>query len=139
LVLKGRYSGSKAIILGENSPNKGKSYNSYLVGGIKKCPKKNSRYSKDNKNERKIRMKIFVKKININHIMPTRFYIDLNKNSKKIVDEKIKDFQDITQKEYENVPKIGKEKKIFGSFVKNIFLDQFFSGKHKWFFKKLNF
>jgi len=40
LVLKGRYSGSKAIILGENSPNKGKSYNSYLVGGIKKYPKK---------------------------------------------------------------------------------------------------
>jgi len=59
---------------------------------LKSTQKKNSRYSKDNKNERKIRMKIFVKKININHIMPTRFYIDLNKNSKKIVDEKNKRF-----------------------------------------------
>jgi large subunit ribosomal protein L27e len=125
--------------LGENSPDKRKSYSSYLVGGIKKYPKKNSRYSKNNNDGKKIRMKIFVKKININHIMPTRFYVDLNKNAKKIVDEKIKDFQDITQTEQENIPKIEKEKKIFESFVKNIFLDQFFSGKHKWFFKKLNF
>ena len=125
--------------MGENPNSNGKPFNTYLVGGIKKYPKKNTRNSKSNKEKEKSRMKIFVKKININHIMPTRFFIDINKNSKKIVDEKIKDFQDISQKNEENTSKIGKEKKIFESFLKNIFLDQFFSGKQKWFFKKLYF
>jgi len=84
-------------------------------------------------------MKIFIKKINMNHVLPTRFFIDLSKTSKDLVNEKIDDYKDFIEKNTENKGKILKEKINFSFFLKNIFLDQFFSGKQKWFFKKLRF
>mmetsp|Transcript_31600 Transcript_31600/g.61668 ORF Transcript_31600/g.61668 Transcript_31600/m.61668 type:complete len:151 (-) Transcript_31600:778-1230(-) len=139
LVLRGKYSGSKAIILAKNSNTYKKGVKTFIVAGIRKYPQNISRKMSSKKISKKSRMKIFIKKINMNHVLPTRFFIDLSKTSKDLVNEKIDDYKDFIEKNTENKGKILKEKINFSFFLKNIFLDQFFSGKQKWFFKKLRF
>ena len=139
LVLRGRFAGSKAIILTKSSdPDYGKAKN-FLIAGIKKVPAVITRKMSLKKIHKKSRLKIFIKKLNINHLFPTRFFIDLNKTADKIVDAKINDYKDFTEKKIEDKNLIREEKKIFSSFLKNIFLDFFFSGKQNWFFEKLRF
>ena len=139
LVLKGRFSGSKAIILSRNRKLHQNGVKSFLIAGIQKYPQNTSRKLKENKMEKKCRLKIFLKEINTNHVLPTRFFIDLSKIAKDVVEEKIEDYIEFVNNNRNNRKKIRKEKIVFTSFMRNVFLDQFFSGKQKWFFKKLKF
>mmetsp|Transcript_2465 Transcript_2465/g.5892 ORF Transcript_2465/g.5892 Transcript_2465/m.5892 type:complete len:151 (-) Transcript_2465:3087-3539(-) len=139
LILRGRFAGSKAIILTKNSNFNPKLVQTFLVAGIQKYPQNISRKMSLKKISKKSRMKIFIKKINMNHVFPTRFFIDLNKINNELINEKIEDYKDLIEKKVENKETLTKEKQNFSSFLKNLFLDQFFSGKQKWFFKKLKF
>ncbi|ABW98232.1 rpl27 (nucleomorph) [Hemiselmis andersenii] len=139
LILRGRFAGSKAIILTKSSDFDQNSVQTFILAGIQKYPQLVTRKMSLKKISKKSRMKIFIKKINMNHVFPTRFFIDLNKTTDKLVNEKIEDFRDFIGKKIENKEIFSKEKQVFSSFLKNIFLDQFFSGKQKWFFKKLRF
>mmetsp|Transcript_37416 Transcript_37416/g.95613 ORF Transcript_37416/g.95613 Transcript_37416/m.95613 type:complete len:151 (-) Transcript_37416:760-1212(-) len=139
LILRGRFAGSKAIILTKSSNFDKNAVQTFILAGLQKYPQMITRKMSLKKVSKKSRMKIFIKKVNINHVFPTRFFIDLNKTTDKLVNEKIEDYKDFIEKKIENKELLSKEKKIFSSFLKNIFLDQFFSGKQKWFFEKLKF
>mmetsp|Transcript_48396 Transcript_48396/g.96855 ORF Transcript_48396/g.96855 Transcript_48396/m.96855 type:complete len:95 (+) Transcript_48396:246-530(+) len=84
------------------------------------------------------RLQTFIKKINKNHIFPTRYVFDLEKKNKEVIDKKIDEF---FQKKNRMVKK-GESKKRDNSIffpLDNIFMEKNFSGKNKWFFNKLRF
>lgn len=63
-----------------------------MVVGIERPPRKVTRSMNKKKIERKSRMKPFVKYVNYNHLLPTRFVIKEDLDFKSIVnDDKMKD------------------------------------------------
>merc|ERR1711971_814901 len=76
ILLAGRRAGKKAIIVKQNDEGrKDKKFAHALVVGIDRCPRKVTKAMKDTKVERKSRMKPFVKYVNYNHLLPTRFMV----------------------------------------------------------------
>merc|ERR1719199_1882861 len=77
ILLAGRRSGKKAIIVKSNDDGgkKERRFPHALVCGIERCPRKVTRAMSATKAERKSRMKPFVKYVNYNHMLPTRFMI----------------------------------------------------------------
>lgn len=64
------------------------------------------------------RVKPFLKKINLNHVMPTRYNFDM-------------DFKSISIKKKNN--------KLAKKMIRKVFENRYQSGKNKWFFTKLRF
>merc|ERR1719199_1651650 len=77
ILLAGRRSGKKAIIVksNEDGGKKERRFPHALVCGIERCPRKVTRAMSQTKTERKSRMKPFVKYVNYNHMLPTRFMV----------------------------------------------------------------
>jgi hypothetical protein len=71
--------------------------------------------------------------------MPTRYFVDIHKDSEKFISEKIRNYFDLLEDLTLEKKKIQKEKRDLCIFLKNILTDQFLSGKNDWFFKKLRF
>merc|ERR1712096_318412 len=101
LLLHGRFAGKKAVIV-QNSDNgtKERSYGHALVAGIDKYPLKIRRSMSKKRQAFRSRVRPFIKIVNHNHIMPTRYAMELpteikskvstseqskRENSKKIV------------------------------------------------------
>jgi len=85
--------------------------------------------------KKKSNIKVFFKTLNKNHILPTRYFVDLGT-----------DQQELISKVSCNLLKLKSNEKYFVDTttelnwqVNNIFIDKYFSGKNKWFFKKLKF
>lgn len=118
---------------------------SYLVVGLEDYSKKRLRKAKNTILNGKNRLKIFLKIVNIKHMMPTRFFMDLTKISIKLVEEKVEYWIKFHSNsngnlaEYCTKTQLIEETKVLADFLKNILLDHFLSGKQKWFFKKLRF
>jgi len=74
IVLRGRYAGRKAIILdvNENGTTERK-YPHCIVVGINRYPRKVHKGMSKARIERKIKIKPFVKCVNLSHLMPTRY------------------------------------------------------------------
>merc|ERR1712063_189256 len=75
ILLQGRYAGRKAVIIrpvAEGS-NENRKYGHALVAGINRYPKKVTKRMSKKKNCKKSRIKPFVKVVNYNHLMPTRY------------------------------------------------------------------
>jgi len=83
--------------------------------------------------KKKINIKVFFKALNKSHVLPTRYFVDLNPDQQKLISNVSRYFfQSKTQLKPNNSPTdLWK--------VNNIFIDKYFSGKNKWFFKKLKF
>merc|ERR1712166_765107 len=76
ILLAGRRAGKKAIIVKQNDEGrKDKKFAHALVCGIERCPRKVTKAMSQTKIERKCRMKPFVKYVNYNHMLPTRFLV----------------------------------------------------------------
>ena len=77
ILLAGRRSGKKAIIVksNEDGGKKERRFPHALVCGIERCPRKVTRSMSETKAARKSRMKPFVKYVNYNHMLPTRFMV----------------------------------------------------------------
>eukprot|EP00827_Trimyema_finlayi_P006152 TRINITY_DN678_c0_g1_i2.p1 TRINITY_DN678_c0_g1~~TRINITY_DN678_c0_g1_i2.p1 ORF type:complete len:144 (+),score=49.02 TRINITY_DN678_c0_g1_i2:69-500(+) len=87
-VLTGRYAGKKAVILKCNDEGtKDRKYGHALVVGLSKCPRKVNKSMSSKKIEKNISMGVFIKYININHLMPTRYQITGQIDFKTIVQE----------------------------------------------------
>ncbi|RAL42509.1 hypothetical protein DM860_011127 [Cuscuta australis] len=124
ILLQGRYAGKKAVIV--KSFEEGtheRRYGHCLVAGISKYPSKIIRKDSAKKQAKKSRVKAFVKVVNYNHIMPTRYTLDVE----------LKDVitPDCLQSRNKRVT-AAKE-------AKSRLEERFKSGKNRWFFSKLRF
>merc|ERR1712083_860306 len=76
ILLAGRRAGKKAIIVKQNDEGrKDKKFAHALVVGIDRYPRKVTKAMDQKKVDRKSRIKPFVKYVNYNHMLPTRFMV----------------------------------------------------------------
>ncbi|CAA6661125.1 unnamed protein product [Spirodela intermedia] len=124
IVLQGRFAGRKAVIVKNfDDGTRDRPYGHCLVAGISKYPKKVIRKDSAKKTAKKSRVKAFVKVVNYNHIMPTRYTLDVD----------LKDA--ITGDALES-----RDKKVTAcKEIKARFEERFKTGKNRWFFSKLRF
>lgn len=126
IVLAGRFAGKKAVVVKTfDDGSDEKQFSHCLVAGIARGPRKVTRGMSKKKVEKRSRtMKPFVKYINVRHVFPTRYTVDMD--LKKSVDEA--DLLDETKKvdvkkglkkvfedRYLNQKAVTSEKKAAGS------------------------
>merc|ERR1712226_454539 len=116
IVLKGKYAGRKAVIVKNyDEGSGGRAYGHCLVVGIDKGPLKRTK------------VKPFIKVINYNHLMPTRYSLD--------VDLKHTVTPDVIQ----NVTARNDAKKASKKILEERYATLLKSGKSRWFYQKLRF
>ncbi|KAJ1385686.1 Translation protein SH3-like domain superfamily [Sesbania bispinosa] len=93
------------------------------IKGIKKYPSKVIKKDSAKKTAKKSRVKAFVKLVNYQHLMPTRYTLD--------VDLKDAVAPDVLHSKDKKVAALKETKKRFE--------DRFKTGKNRWFFTKLRF
>merc|ERR1712151_1483001 len=88
ILLAGRLSGKKAIIIKQNDEGKkNRKFPHALVCGVERCPRKVTKKMSKKKVERKSTVKPFVKYVNYNHMLATRFIVKDDFDFKNIVTE----------------------------------------------------
>ncbi|KAK8588587.1 hypothetical protein V6N12_023016 [Hibiscus sabdariffa] len=124
IVLQGRYAGRKAVIVKSfDEGTRDRPYGHCLVAGIKKYPSKVIRKDSAKKTAKKSRVKCFVKLVNYQHLMPTRYTLDV-------------DLKDVVAVDALQT----KDKKVAAcKATKERFEERFKTGKNRWFFTKLRF
>ncbi|KAK3227317.1 hypothetical protein Dsin_007179 [Dipteronia sinensis] len=124
ILLQGRYAGRKAVIIKSfDDGTRDRAYGHCLVAGIKKYPNKVIRKDNTKKTAKKSRVKAFIKLVNYQHLMPTRYTLDV-------------DLKDIVTTDSLQ----SKDKKVTSSKeTKKRFEERFKTGKNRWFFTKLRF
>ncbi|KAF3786556.1 60S ribosomal protein L27-3 [Nymphaea thermarum] len=124
IILQGRFAGRKAVIVRPfDDGTRDRPYGHCLVAGLLKYPKKVIRKDSAKKTAKKSRVKVFIKLVNYNHIMPTRYTLDVDLKDVITVDALQSHDKKVTA---------AKE-------AKARFEDRFKSGKNRWFFTKLRF
>eukprot|EP00298_Acanthocystis_sp_HF-20_P013775 c20501_g1_i3.p1 GENE.c20501_g1_i3~~c20501_g1_i3.p1 ORF type:complete len:146 (+),score=44.97 c20501_g1_i3:56-493(+) len=129
ILLHGRYAGRKAAIVknfdegsGSNRP-----YGHCLVVGIDKYPLKVTKSMGVKKVARRSRVKPFVKVVNYNHIMPTRYTLDADLKAM------------VTPDAATNPTARKSSTKRCKRVLEAKYAQALRSGKSKWFFSKLRF
>ncbi|KAK5645589.1 hypothetical protein RI129_006889 [Pyrocoelia pectoralis] len=124
LVLSGRYAGRKAVVMKNyDDGTSEKQYGHALVAGIDRYPRKVTRRMSKAKIHKKSKIKPFIKIVNYNHLMPTRYSVDVAAEQK------------VTPKDLKDPMK--RKKVRFQIRVR--FEERYKQGKNKWFFQKLRF
>ena len=115
IVLSGRYAGRKAVVVkASDDGNAEKRYGHALVAGIDRYPKKIVKAMKKSKQEKRTKIKPFVKSLNYNHIMPTRYSVDfdLKKDDIKTSRDAIVDTRKALKAKFEKAFKEQKDPKV---------------------------
>lgn len=124
VVLNGRYAGKKAVIVKNfDEGTEQRPYPHALIAGVEKAPLKITRAMGQKRVAKRSRVKPFVKIVNYNHIMPTRYSLEADLKSAVTVDS----LADKTQR-------VEAEKQL-----RTVFEEKYQAGKNKWFFEKLRF
>ena len=90
IVLQGRFTGRKAVIIRSfDDATRNRPYGHCCVAGIAKYPKKVIRDSAK-KTSKKSRVKAFIKLVNYNHIMPTRYTLNVDAVQSRDFEERFK-------------------------------------------------
>jgi len=125
LILSGKYAGRKAIIIKNNDEGStDKQYGHALVAGIDRYPRAITRRMSMRKRTKHNKLKPFVKVYNYNHLMPTRYSVDITFDKTVINKETVKD---------------ASKRRKARIVVKSKLEERYRSGKNKWFFQKLRF
>merc|ERR1712170_198685 len=125
LVLGGRYAGRKAIIVKNYDEGSGdKTFGHALVAGIERYPRKVVKDMGKMKLKQRSKIKTFIKVYNYNHLMPTRYSVDVALDKQAVNKEAFKD------------PALRRKAR---REIKAKFEDRYKTGKNKWFFQKLRF
>lgn len=124
IVLAGRYAGRKAIIVKTfDDGTSEKQFGHALIAGIDRYPRKVTKSMGKAKLKKKSKIKPFMKLLNYNHLMPTRYTVqDIQ-------------FEKVTVKDLKDP--IKRKTHRFQTRVK--FEERYKAGKNKWFFQKLRF
>ncbi|CAG8530875.1 10663_t:CDS:1 [Ambispora leptoticha] len=125
IVLSGRYAGKKAVIIKNvDEGTKERAYGHAIVAGIEEYPSKVTRRMSTKRIAKRSRIKPFVKVINYNHLMPTRYTFELEDLKGSVSSENLKE---LSQKRKAKVS------------VRKAFQERYKAGRNKWFFTKLRF
>ncbi|KAG4088751.1 hypothetical protein BCR32DRAFT_233307 [Anaeromyces robustus] len=124
LILQGRFAGKKAVIVKNyDEGTKERPYPHAIVAGIERYPLKVTKSMGQKLVAKRSKVKPFVKVVNFNHIMPTRYSLDVDLKQNVTLDA----FKDPSQR--------IQTRKV----IKKAFEERYKSGKNKWFFQKLRF
>ncbi|CAO1627257.1 unnamed protein product [Sympodiomycopsis kandeliae] len=125
VVLQGRQSGKKVVVIKQyDDGTKERPYPHAIVAGVERYPLKVTKSMGAKKLAKRSKVKPFIKAINYNHLMPTRYALELEGLKGVVAPET---FKEPTQRE--------DAKKV----VKKLFEERYLSGKNRWFFQKLAF
>ena len=95
VVTGGRYAGRKAIVVKTfDDGSKARPFGHCLCAGVDKAPMKVTKRMSKKKITKRLRVKPFVKYVNYNHIMPTRYQIPAEIDSKALVTDQQMDTSD---------------------------------------------
>ncbi|CAH1756830.1 5872_t:CDS:1 [Entrophospora sp. SA101] len=125
IVLSGRYAGKKVVIVKNfDDGTKERPYGHAIVIGIERYPLKVTKRMGTKRIAKRSKVKPFIKVINYNHLMPTRYTFELEDIKQLVSNECFKDpSQRLTTKKT----------------LKKSLQTRYKSGKNKWFFTKLRF
>merc|ERR1712216_422367 len=86
IILNGRHAGKKAIVIKDkiSSVNNSLSKNIGIIG-IKNLPSKENRKKQSGTIGSKRGIKVFLKLMNKNHVLPTRYFVDLNPDQQTLI------------------------------------------------------
>ncbi|EPE36020.1 60S ribosomal protein L27 [Glarea lozoyensis ATCC 20868] len=125
IITRGRYAGKKVVIIQpQDAGNKSHPYPHALVAGIERYPSQITRRMSKTRQEKRSKVKPFIKVINYNHLMPTRYTLELEGLKGAITADT---FKEVSQRE--------DAKKV----VKKALEERYTSGKNRWFFTPLRF
>uniref|UniRef100_A0A4D5RA51 60S ribosomal protein L27 n=1 Tax=Scolopendra viridis TaxID=118503 RepID=A0A4D5RA51_SCOVI len=125
LVLSGRYAGRKAIIVKNNDEGSAdRDYGHALIAGISRYPRQVTKRMGKKKINKRSKMKSFLKVYNYNHLMPTRYMVDIPLDKSLINKEVLKD---------------PKKRRKARREIKAKLEERYKTGKNRWFFQKLRF
>ncbi|KAB7495916.1 UNVERIFIED_CONTAM: hypothetical protein RMT77_013163 [Armadillidium vulgare] len=126
ICLSGKMAGKKAIVVKTNDEGtQDRPYEHALVAGIDRYPKKVTKEMSEKKLKKKMKIKAFVRVVNLKHLMPTRYSAsDIVFDKANINKETLKD--------------PGKRKKA-RQLVKLKLEERYKSGKNRWLFQKLKY
>ena len=124
ILLNGRYAGHKAVIVKSMHADKKHHFPSILVAGIERYPLKVTRAMGQKKVNSRSKVKPFLKLVNVAHVMPTRYGLDVD--LKNIVD-------------YSKIYGEKSQRSKVRSSVRKVFEERYKAGKNRWFFTKLRF
>ncbi|KAF9434080.1 60S ribosomal protein L27A [Entomortierella beljakovae] len=119
VILNGRYAGKKAVI-----GTKERGYGHAIVAGVERYPLKITKNMGKKRVAKRSKVKPFIKIVNYNHLMPTRYGLELETLKSVLT---VDSFKEPSQRE--------EAKKA----IKKLFEERYNSGKNKWFFTKLRF
>ncbi|KAF3083111.1 hypothetical protein TWF569_010922 [Orbilia oligospora] len=123
IVTKGRYAGKKVVIVKVlDEGTKAHPFGHALVAGIERYPSKVTKRMSKKRITKRSKVKPFIKVTNYNHIMPTRYTLDMDTIKGTLSADT---FKEPTQRE--------EAKKT----VKKAFEERYQSGKNKWFFTRM--
>ena len=126
IVLAGRYAGRKALVVKNyDESTTDKPYPHALIAGIDRYPRKVTRRMSKKKIARRSKVKPFVRILNHNHVMPTRYMVDIGFNTQKAVNKD--SFRDAALRRKARAD------------VKAKLEERYKAGKNRWFFHKLRF
>lgn len=133
ILLQGRYAGKKAVILQtqDNGTNR-HAYGHCVVAGIEKYPRRVKKSMNKKKIALRSELSCFVKVVNYNHLMPTRYTFDIGEKAKTSVD--IAAFS--SPGANADRPEARKESR---AIVKKELQERYYAGKSKWFYTPLRF
>ncbi|KAE8792708.1 60S ribosomal protein L27-3 [Hordeum vulgare] len=124
ILLQGRYTGKKAVIVRVfEEVTRDRPYGHCLVAGQAKYPKKVIPKDSAKKAAKKSRSKVFLKLLNITHLMPTRYTLDIDR-------------KEVVSGAPDSLTTKGK-KLTAAKSAKAKLEERFKTGKNRWFFTKL--
>uniref|UniRef100_A0A0P6HE63 Large ribosomal subunit protein eL27 n=1 Tax=Daphnia magna TaxID=35525 RepID=A0A0P6HE63_9CRUS len=124
VLLNGRFAGRKAVVVKTHDEGHGdRKFGHAIVAGIDRYPRKVTRAMSKKKLVKKSKIKPFIKVVNFNHIMPTRYVVDID--LKKVLDDEVlgnpesrvesrKTIKKVFEERYLNQATIKSEKKAAG-------------------------
>lgn len=126
IVLAGRHAGKKAVVVKTfDDGNSDKRFAHCLIAGVSRSPRKITRAMSKAKVEKRTRvMKPFIKYVNVRHVFPTRYVVDLDMkkafdeadlvDAERKVDVK-KNLKKMFEDRYLNQKEVTSQKKAMGS------------------------
>merc|ERR1711916_28573 len=124
IILHGRYAGKKAVIVKNYDDGDGTyPFGHALVAGVERPPLKVTRSMSQKRIAKRSKVKPFIKLINYNHLMPTRYSLDVD--LKQVVNKE--HLRDVSRK------------RAARKDLKKVFEERYNTGRNKWFFSKLAF
>uniref|UniRef100_A0A7S1Y969 60S ribosomal protein L27 n=1 Tax=Sexangularia sp. CB-2014 TaxID=1486929 RepID=A0A7S1Y969_9EUKA len=127
IVLKGRYAGKKAVVVAKKDDgHKGVKYPHAIIAGIEKEPRRVTRSMLKKQVKKRTKINAFVKRVNYNHIMPTRYQLD---DIAPIVAEATKT----------GVLRDSTKRRLAEANIATAFGAKHKKGENPWFFEKLRF